>query len=245
MGQTVRACRAAKSSTLPKSLAPVLVVLALLALIPAAPASPLKDPKRVLRGGTVDLTPLFHWWTNHAGARPLTAWVHVTGSIVGTNVQGWVVEAQVEHTDRPRTAEGGKDTGGGPNKIILHYPPLQDRAEFERLSAQLKQLNQERDQVASAEGRAKQDQQVNNRVQAAYRREGVRDRSLAAQNRQDKQIMDQAKAELKPLDQQIQALKTQLAAYPNPDHYVVDCFALDGGQTYQGLLLYDYGFVFH
>jgi hypothetical protein len=224
------------------ALLPLLLLLAASATL----ASPLKDPKRGLRGGTVDLTPLFRWWTNRAGARPLTAWVHVTGSIVGTNAIGWVLEAQVENTGRLRNTEGAASGAtNGQGKIVLRNPPLQDRANFEQLSAQLNLLEQQHGQISAVDGRAKDQQATNHRIQTAYRKEGVRDRSLTAQNRQNQAIVNQAKGELKPLDQQIQTLKTQLAAYPYPDHYAVDCFALEAAQVSQGMLIYDYGFVFH
>ena len=176
----------------------------------------------------------------------LTAWVHVTGSVVGTNAIGWVLEAQVENTGRLKNSEGAASgSANGEGKIVLRNPPVQDRADFEKLSAQLKLLEQQHGQISAVEGRAKDQQATNHRMQTAYRKEGQHDRSLTAQNRQDQAIVNQAKGELKPLDQQIQTLKTQLATYPYPDHYAVDCFALEASQVSQGILIYDYGFVFH
>jgi hypothetical protein len=49
---------------------------------------------------------------------------------------------------------------------------------------------------------------------------------------------------LKPLDQQIQELKKKLAAYANPEHYEVDCLALETLQQYSGMPLYDHGQAF-
>lgn len=203
-------------------------------------ASPLKDPKRLIRGQTVNLTPLFGWWTNHEGARPLTAWVHVTGSIVGTNAWGWVVEAQVESTSQPGKAEV-TPTVKGQSKILLRNPPLQDAAEFESLAAQLKALNEQHAKLAGAEQRARNDLQTSARVQADYRRQGIRDRSVSRENRVDKQVETQAKAELRPLDRQIQDVKARLTAYPSGEQYSVDCFALETGQAYGGMAMFDHG----
>ena len=191
---------------------------------PRLDANPLKDAKRVVSGRTADLTPLFHWWTNHAGARPLAAWVHVTGPIVGTNVSGWILAAQVETTERPVARTPALGTG---SKIILRNPPLQDRAEFESLVSQLKLLSAQHDGLAGVEDRAKKDAQAAGR--AKYRA------------RQDKQVESEAKAELRPLDRQIQDVKTKLATYPNAEQYSVDCFALDTGQAFGGIAVFDHG----
>lgn len=51
------------------------------------------------------------------------------------------------------------------------------------------------------------------------------------------------KAELKSVNQQLQALTNQLASYATFDHYVVDCLALSLGLTYQGAQVLDYGSV--
>jgi hypothetical protein len=56
---------------------------------------------------------------------------------------------------------------------------------------------------------------------------------------------DQIKAQTKPLDDQIQALKVKLATYPDPSHYMVDCFALETAQKYGAMEVYDHGLVLH
>jgi hypothetical protein len=216
-----------------------------LAACSALPASPLKAPKRVVNGQTVELSPLFKWWAKHDGKRPLTAWVHVTGTIVGTNAWGWVVEAQIEKTDRPnRPGETEHAKGEGPTKIILREPPLRERAKFEQLSAQLKALNAQHAALAGQEAGAKNRADTLSREERANRRDGGRSRELALQQKQATQVENLAKQDLKPLDQQIQDLKKKLTVYPNPDHYQVDCFALETLQEYSGMPLYDHGQVF-
>ena len=209
-------------------------ILAVL-LVAGVHANPLHDPKRLLNGQTVSLTPLFQWWTNHAGSRPLAAWVHVTGSVVGTNSWGWIIEGRVEHTAAASAADGGS------GRVLLRHPPLQDRAEFENLSAQLRTLEEQRAGVAGVEAAAQNRASAISQEQSTYRKYGVRNRALSREDRVVKNTENQAKAELKPIDQQIADLKKQLGRYPNPNQYEVDCFALDTGQVYDRMLLYDYG----
>lgn len=207
-------------------------------------ANPLQNPKRVIGGTTVDLHPLFQWWTNHHGARPLKAWVHLTGNIIGTNSVGWIVKAEGDST--PALAKAGS-TKTGPaefeGKFILRNPPVADLVEFEKLSGQLKALNQERGQIAGEESQAKNRADAFAREQNVYRHSGMHSRTLAAESRQVKAVEDEAKRELKPLDRQIQDLKNRLAAYPNADHYALECFALETGQEVNGLRLFDHGLI--
>ncbi len=221
------------------------VLAALLATTTVLPANPLKSPKRMVNGQVVELSPLFKWWPHREGKRPLTAWVHVTGAIVGTNGLGWVVEAQVEKTDRPgRRTETEHAKGDGPHRVILKEPPLAERAEFERLSAQLKALNAQHSKLTSEEAQAKNRADALGREARANRRYGARSRTLAAEHNQAAEVEKEAKQELKPLDQQLQAVKKKLAAFPHPDRYEVDCFALELQQDYTGLPLYDHGQVY-
>jgi hypothetical protein len=223
----------------------VTVVLAVVLTACSTLASPLKAPKRMINGHMVELTPLFKWWAKHDGQRPLMAWVHITGKIVGTNGWDWVVEAQIEKTDRPnRPEETEHRQAAGPTRIVLREPPTQDRAEFEQLSAQLKTLNAQHAALAGQETDAKNRADALNREEKANRRYGVRSPELAAEHKQATQVENQAKQDLKPLAQQIQELKKKLAAYPNPDHFEVDCFALETLQQYSGMPLYDHGQVF-
>jgi len=200
--------------------------LALLLPLPALMATPLKGPKRLINEQTVDLPPLFHWWTRHEGARPLAAWVHITGSITATNAMGWVVTAQVEDTGRPARSPAA-NTRGGAEHIILRNPPLQDLVEFERLTAQLHALNHQHDEVEHVEHTAENAGQGHHHAHK--------------QAAQAKAVETEAKAEIKPLDQQIQDLKHKLGEYPSAERYEVDCLALDVSQVYQGLPVYDHG----
>ncbi len=223
-----------------------LFLLLLAAVLSAAPATatPVRDARRMINGHAVDLTPLMKWYTNHHGTRPLTAWVHVTGVVVATNAWGWLVQGQAEiapHSDAEESSSAAAKNGQA--KLLLRNPPVQERAEFDRLRAQLKQLESQRSQVANQQTEAKSRADALNKEQAGYRRAGYRSRVVTAEARQVRLVQNQSKAELKPLDQQIAELKRKLAPYPSVDHYEVDCFALDANQEYQGMRLLDHGVI--
>jgi hypothetical protein len=187
-------------------------------------AGPIQHPKRLVEGYTVDLTPLFRWWTNQTGVRPLSAWVRVTGPILATNSLGWVVAA---HPDHPSArAQGGtplEPPADGQWRIILKHPPLAEAAEFAALQTQLAELNAEHDRLDAAIKAASQPHLSGRRarVQAAELRD--------------------PKAQLQALNLQIRDCRAKLAAFPDPAKYKVDCLALDVGQEHGNLPVYDCG----
>jgi len=214
-----------------------LSLAAIFALPGIAAASPLKGAHRTVNGQGVNLTPLFQWWTNRHGARPLSAWVHITGTIVGTNGFNWVVHANVEDTGRYKGDEDAKRPAiTGDQRILLRTSPVSDRAEFERLVALDKQLKSERGQTAKVESQAKSQAQSSG---TTYH--GRRSRAQAVAHAQAQQTEHEAQGELKDLDKQIKDVETKLASYPNKDHYSVDCFALDTGIIQNGLPVFDHG----
>jgi hypothetical protein len=197
--------------------------------------NPLKAPRRVVEGQTVDLGPLFHWWTNHSGSRPLTAWVHLTGSIVGTNTYGWTLEAHVESSGEAGEKNSSVKSAGGRTRVILKNPPRQDQADFENLAQQLKELTGQHQRL-SAQETADKGRESNI---SSQRRGRSRSRALA----QEKQVVSQEESQLKSLDKEIQEVRAKLASYPNSETYVVDCLALETGHEHAGVLMYDHGVV--
>lgn len=214
------------------------------ALATSLPASPLLHPKRLLSVYTVDLAPLFKWWAKHEGPRPLTSWVHVTGTVVGTNAMGWIIEGQVEPSARGRDEQKQSDRAEKESrKIILRTPPVEDLVEFEQLSSQLNALTLQRTSLVDEASDAKNREQAVAQQEHAARRNGSRAQILQLEDHRLKQAEKDAKTQQKPLDQQIKDLTAKLAVYPNKDHYVLDCFALDLQQDYQQMPLYEHGQV--
>jgi len=214
------------------SFVPIAVVLVCL-VAPSGQAALLSNPKRVVDGHTVDLTPLFHWWTNHHGSRPLTAWVRVTGAVTGTNSLGWVVSGQPEKSPAHAKQTGGESANRNQSKFILKDPPLQEAADFARLHEQLRQAQAEKARLQSEAANAKAQEA---QVQAAMRGP-VRARATGQLH-----SIEQTDANLmKSVDRTIAQLKQKLSVYPNQDEYRVNAIALDTGTEYNHLPIYDRG----
>lgn len=206
-------------------------------------AGPLQYPKRSVGDYQVDLNPLFKWWVHRQGPRPLAAWTHLTGSIVGTNGGAWIIEARIEPREKPQATENSHKASDGPSRILLQNPPVEDLAQFEQLSGHLRDLTARRDELAGVESRAKSRSQAVAGQQHEHRHEPAESRVLAAERKQLKQAGDAARSEEKTLNQQIEQLKSKLPPGSDPQHYTLDCFALDRGYDYDQLAVYDYGRV--
>jgi hypothetical protein len=209
------------------------------------PANPLKSPRRVINNQSVDLNPLFKWWTNHTGTRPLTAWVRISGTVVATNSWGWVIEGKAQGAtgngaSRDEAESAPKESG----KILLLHPPLQDLVEYERLKSQLQTLTTNRQELVREGTQAKTQAQAVAKEQKTMARNSPRARTLSQEAKQLNQTSGQAQSQVKLLDRQIQPLKDKLATYPSSEHYVIDSFALDTGREAQNMAVYDHGLVF-
>jgi predicted phosphatase len=199
-------------------------------------ADPLKDPKRIVSGGTVDLSPLFQWWPKQKDDRPLAKWSHVTGEIVGTNSWGWILEA---HTTVPNPENGERKDQQG--KIVLRNPPIHDRLVFDTIFAQRKALEAKKSALNSeAQAAAKHLEQLSDQ-RKANKQTGASSRGLNAQSARWTQAEKSAKDAVKALDVQLQAIEKQLKPFPNRDRYLVDCFALSFSEKADGLAVFDYG----
>jgi hypothetical protein len=198
-------------------------------------ANPLKDPKRVITGQTVDLGPLFRWWTNRHGDRPLYAWAHITGTIVATNPWGWTVQGRLDRAPA-RGAGSAKEraSAGGQVKLALKHPPVWELDDFSQLTAQAKAFS---DQSQALSNAVKADASRLRDIGPNYRRSPY----IAAQIRQLHAAQDQARTQLAYLRPLMADCHARLAAFADPKKYVLDCLALDMGQELSGLPVYDYG----
>ena len=221
----------------------LLVALVLMLACGSAAADPARNPKRMINGQTVNLTPLIKWWSKQHGARPLAAWAHVTGKIVGTNSFGWAVLGSAEAAGKATDKEAKATTE---MRFVLKSPPLAELAEFERLHARLMALRQERNgvnqELAGAEARQKTDAEQRQELRARGHR--VRGTSRAARVAQAESRI--AKRDLQTVDAEIKTVEAAVQKLPNSgDAYQVDCFALKAGQEFHGLPVYDHGYILH
>jgi hypothetical protein len=201
----------------------------LFALVLPGQSDPARVPKRMVNEHTVDLSPLFRWWTKHDGERPLPAWAHLNGKVAGTNGYSWVIEGKADSATRLHAGES--------QRFLLKHPPLQDRAQFEALRSRLKVLEAERNRLKGEQVQAK------NRAAAlrAQHKNHHPSRAEAIEARQLHAVETRTASDLKVVDQNIADLKKKALAYPNDDHYVLDCFALETALEQNGLRIYDYG----
>jgi DNA-binding TFAR19-related protein (PDSD5 family) len=196
-------------------------------------AALLDSPKRVVDGRTVDLTPLFHWWTNRHGSRPLTAWVRVGGAVTATNSLGWVISGHPEKSSAHAKQNGREPANRDPSQFILKDPPLEEAADFARLHQELKQAQAEKARLQSEASTAKaQEAQVQKAMRGALRAHATG--QLRGIEKADTNLM-------KSVDRTIAQLKQKLSVYPNQDHYEVNSIALDTGTKYNDLPVYDRG----
>jgi hypothetical protein len=195
-------------------------------------ADPLKFPKRTINGVAVDLNPLFRWWTNHSGERPLTAWVHVTGTILGTNSVGWTVHGTAEHrsdlSDEP-------DLGKSSPSFILKNPPLSDLAKFDELVAKRAELSV---QLTAATNQAHQLSAEKKQTNPQYR---LLSRQLTQEINQAKKTETGVEAQINDIDKQLERYGVKATTHGNTPNYKVDCFALDLKQEVSGVPVYDHG----
>jgi hypothetical protein len=196
-----------------------------------ASADPLKFPKRTINGVAVDLNPLFRWWTNHSGTRPLTAWVHVTGTIVGTNSVGWTVLGTVERrsdlSDEPDQAKTSPS-------FILKNPPLSDLAKFDELLAKRAELSVQLTAATNQTHQLSAEKQQNPRNR-------LLSRQLTQEINQAKKTETGVETQIKDIDKQLQRYGVKATTHGNTPKYKVDCFALDLKQEVNGVPLYDHG----
>jgi len=200
----------------------------------------MKESQRWIGDQKIDLTPLFSWWANHAGERPLTAWLHVTGALVETNTWGWTLNARVENSSA-RDKDGTADQNGS-KRIILRNPPFRELAEFQGLISRHNALVKQHESLSTQAKQAGDRAQAISAQQKADRQAHVRSpRTMAVENKNWRAVEKEAKEKLKQVDQDIKSLKEKLAVYPNAETYEVDCFALYSGQKLNGLTVYDHG----
>ncbi len=192
---------------------------------------------------TVNLTPLFQWWTRHERAtrtdpvRPLAAWQRITGTKVADLEFNWVVDAVIYTSPSTRTNA----------RIILKNPPVAEEQAFYNLKAQLAEAGPRiaNDQRAS-QANTKAAQKAESRAQADQRSRNARTRvngnNYSQQAEQERAAAAAALNDQKEVEQARALAEKQLAAIPTVNgKYQIDWFGMEIGRNKQGQLIYDLG----
>jgi hypothetical protein len=194
---------------------------------------------------TVNLTPLFQWWTHHENSgrldvsRPLAAWHRITGVKVAELEYNWVVDAVIYTSPTTRTNA----------RIILRNPPAAEEQLFYNLKAGLAAAGQQiTNDQRTYQNNTKAAQQATTRAQAGNRSRNGRARVNAAnsaqQAAQDNSAATAALDDQKQLETSRALAEKQLAAIPaEKGKYRIDWFAMEIGRNKQGVLIYDLGVV--
>lgn len=213
-----------------------------------------RHPVRVFGDNTtVNLTPLFHWWThgNHSGqasasrnggldpSRPLPAWHRITGTKTGDLDYSWIVDAVIYTSPSTRTNA----------RIILKNPPATEEQLFNNLKSQLaaagRQItNDQRTYQADLKAAQKAESRVQAESRSTNRRTRNNRESYSQQAAQKNATATAALTEQKQLEQTRALAEQQFNAIPAmKGKYQLDWFAMKLGRNKDGVPIYDVGIV--
>lgn len=181
-------------------------------------ADPCNAPKRMVAGRTVDLQPLFEWWSSQReGKRPLPKWKHVRGSIVGQTGFGWIISGEAE--------------GESQMRFLLKNPPRERLQRFEDLHRQLPSYERQR---------ADLNEYLQRPLRTPYYETFVFDSPLPPIGWKDQQA---ALARLDEIERTIAAIHQEIGSLEDEHgHFRIDGFALRVHEKYEGLAVFDHGF---
>lgn len=202
--------------------------------------APFVYSKRMINNRMVNLSPLFLWWKSDSQKRtlerPLSEWVHITGTNMGTMNYCWIVNAEIE--DSPGHV--------AQTKIALENPPVDESEKFATAGAELNDLDAQIKNVADWVGYAFDDENeaartVNTALALGVSPYSDKYRSLENQRMQianRKASLIQKEDNLKLRREELQQF---LKRFPPGSVYRLDFFAMNTGKVFYGLPLYDIG----
>lgn len=205
-----------KSTNLP--LLSCVLLLVSVSAIECVRASPCVDPKRMVSGHTVNLSPLIEWWSEPKSVRPLPAWKHVRGSIAQETAFGWMIN--------------GKAEGQSTDRFLLKNPPRERLRRFRELQPRLAEYEKNRAATMETLGRP-----VYSWWDSFWGKPPLPQSISPEEYRL-------ASAHLAELDRNIRATRDELAPMQDEHgNFKLDAFALHVNESYQGLPVFDHGLV--
>lgn len=193
-----------------------LIVLGCWLLVSTARANPCVDPKRLVNAHIVNLQPLIQWWPEPKGIRPLSDWKHVHGKITRDTDSGWVVLAKTK-----------KDVK---LQVLVRNPPRDRLRRFQELKNQLSECERaQRDALAFVRRPVCVD--LNSLYTVAWPAPPI----TAAE-------YHEGKLRLGKLTKASDALRAEIGSMQDgKGDFIVDAFALNLHQTFEGLPVFDHG----
>lgn len=180
-------------------------------------ANPCVGPKRLVRGQTVNLQPLMNWWYEPKGARPLSAWKHVHGTIARDIPYGWVIEMK-------------RENDGQAEMFFLKNPPRDRLHRFQQLQQELIEYNKANTVVRELASRP-----IYTDWYSYYLTQWTGPVQTLAEYRD-------AEAALSFINGRLTAINDELATLQNASgEFKLDVFALKCEESFEGLPVYDYG----
>jgi hypothetical protein len=193
-----------------------LVVLGWCLLASASRANPCVYPKRLVSAHIVNLQPLIEWWTEPKGIRPLSDWRHLHGKITRDTDSGWVV-----------LAKNKKDLK---SQVLMRNPPRDRLRRFQELKKQLSECERDRNE-ALAFVRRPVCVDLNSLYTVAWPAPPI-----SAAEYHDGNVR------LAKLTKTFDALRSEVGPMQDAQgDFVVDAFALNLHQTFEGLPVFDHG----
>jgi hypothetical protein len=172
----------------------------------------------MIGGRTVDLQPLFEWWSNQKeGKRPLPKWKHVRGSIVRETALGWIITGEAE--------------GESQMRFLVKNPPRERLQRFEDLHRQLPSYEKQR---------AELNEYLQRPLRTPYYETFVFDSPLPPISWKDQQA---ALARLEEIERTMLAIHEEIGSLEDEHgNFRFDGFALRLHERYEGLPVFDHGY---
>jgi hypothetical protein len=212
-------------------------------------SAPYTFPNRRINGKAITIAPVLLWWKNHAAAprrtanyndtqsvtNPFPSWVHITGTIVNTAANCWIMNAYIE--DNP-----GHTTS---SQIVLADPPIEECGEFYQARAALDSLNSQINNLQSVADDIPAEKDANNIADSvAGVLSGNNDAVHEYYQDQHMQIVNKDYnlwRQQGVLTAQRPELERFLAQFPPGNVYQINSFVMNTGRTINGMQIYDAG----
>lgn len=213
-------------------------------------------PVRMFAKGTVNLSPLFHWWAHQPlettntiensdtntppeSDRPMTAWCRIEGTPREVAGASWLVEARVYTSPTAFTNTW----------VLLNHPPLEEKQGYDLLLAQIAQVEEQIANEKDAYSTSTNSEALAYRAAERYRRSNTKVagdgyRAYSAVAAADRNSASNQRSQLTELEAARKQFEVQLKATPHDNgSFLVDWFAMNVGTNKQGIPIYDLGVV--